>query len=121
MRSVRALDRSDLWFGIILAALFILVVAVFGPVFVETGSRANFWINMGFVVVISLARGPISRLGRAARFFALFCLGFLAMALFMVIEGRAFDLALAAGLGLVLSIVDIVAEYFHAKKEAEAG
>ena len=118
---MKLFDGSDLWFGIILAALFILVVAVFGPTFVESASRASFWINMGFIVVISLARGPINRLGRAARLFALFCLGFLAMALFMVIEGRAFDLALAVGLGLVLPIVDIVAEYFHAKKEAEIG
>ena len=118
---MKLFDRSDLWFGIILAALFILVVAVLGPVFVDTATHANFWINMGSVVAVSLARGPISRLDRAARFFAWFCLGFLAMGLFTIIEGRAFDLVLAVSLGLALAVIDIVAEYFRAKKEAEAG
>lgn len=118
---MKLFDRSDLWFGIVLAALFILVIAFLGPAFVRTGSRPNFWVNMGFIVALSFVRGPISRLGRAARFIALFCVGFLAMVLNTIIQGAAFDLALAAGLGLTLAILDLVIDYFHARKEAALG
>lgn len=114
---MRNLDRSDLWFGAVVAALFALVVAVFyGPL------ASRMWPQLlaytGLVWFVSLMRRPIGRLGRVARFAAWFCIGAAAGVFFPRGDGQGFTVAGALSLGLGLAIGDFISEWFAARKAA---
>jgi uncharacterized membrane protein len=118
MRPVRSLDRSDLWFGIVLAALFVLVaVTLYGGIAAGLSWPGLLFV-LGCVVIGSLLRLLLDRMGRAARFLSLFCVGVAGSAFIAWRKGQEFSLADAAGLGLALAIFDIVAEYFRLRREA---
>lgn len=114
---MRTFDRSDLWFAIVVAALFTLAALVFGPVFVGTAANPSFWLNIALILAISVARAPLSKLGGVLRFVGWFCVGFVATVLWTVVRGEPFNLALTAGVGLMLAVIDIVTEYLRVRKE----
>ena len=114
---MRTFDRSDLWFAIILAALFILAAAAFGPVFVGTATIPDFWATAVPIVAMSLARPFLGRLAGAPRFVGWFCLGLAATVPWTIFRAEPFNLILAAGIGVMLAVIDLVTEYFRARKE----
>jgi hypothetical protein len=120
MRPVKTFDRSDLWFGIVLAPIFALVALAAFIVLGDFVTRPSFWSSLpilGFVLVASMMRGPLRRLGRAPRSFSWFCIGFTAAALVAIGQGHEFSLASAAGLGLAFVIIDFLSERYGPKEK----
>ena len=114
---MKTLDRSDLWVGAVVAALFALVVAVFyGPL------ASRMWPQLlaytGILWIVSLIRRPISKLGRAPRFAVWFCIGTAAGSFFPRGDGQGFTVTGAVSFGLGLAIGDFIGEWFAARKAA---
>jgi hypothetical protein len=118
MRSVRAFDRTDLWFAILLAPFFALFA--FGFVGAAVTSR-NFWLVAAAVIAGSLLRLLLERLGRTARFVALFCTFAVGLELIAWGSGEELSLAGAAGIGLAIAVFDGLVEHFRQRREAEHG
>lgn len=122
---MRTFDRSDLWFGVVLAPIFALVALAALIVLGDVVTGPSFWSflvpYLGLCIFVSLVRGPLGKLGRAPRFAAWFCIGIAATALFASSKGETFHLGVAAGIGLALAIIDLLVEHFRSKREAENG
>ncbi len=119
---MRNLEGTGQWFTGLLIALFALPAIA---VFVGMGSGVSFWHDFlpmaGAVIVGSLLRGPLDRMGRAPRFLVWICIGVAAAVVVAVKRGEAFDFTVAAVLALVLAVGDFLAVYFREKREAVRG
>jgi hypothetical protein len=121
MRPVKALDRSDLWFGAVVAALFVLAsLTLFAPITTDSG----FWVRvilpwLPFWIITSVMRGPLRELKRVPRFVCCFCIGVTGAVFFLLARGEQLTLAIAAGSGLGLAVLDALLEYFDRKRETE--
>ena len=119
---MRSLDRPGQWLTAFFIAVFALPPVAF---FAALASDRSFWSNFlpmaGFVIILSLLRGPLGSLGRPLRFLAWFCLGVAAAVVIAFSKSEAFSLATAAVLGLALAIGDFLGELFRSKRDAENG
>jgi hypothetical protein len=123
---VRALDRSDLWFGVILAAFFGLYACLF---FGQASTDPAFWSRLpkllpivGLPLVISVMRDPLRKLDWAPRAVSWFGIGFTAATIFLAFGGdHESSLATAVGLGLVLAVFEFVTDKYLPKKVPESG
>lgn len=118
---MRSLDRSDLWFGIVLTALFSLVaVALYGGL--AAGVQwGRFLPLLGFFVAVSLLRPRIERLGRPARFFSWFGIGaaVAGFAAWSRVEGFSPWVILAFGLGL--ATLDLIGDLWSERRQRVTG
>jgi hypothetical protein len=126
MRPVRSVDSADLWFGAVFGLVAAGVFALAAIVLWDSATTSRtFWPNMltifGMWVVIGLLRGPLARMGRAARFLSWFCFGAAVVALVGFAKGEAFDPAMAAAVGLAWAVVDWLVGHFRSRREAERG
>jgi hypothetical protein len=126
MRPVRRVDPADLWFGVVFGMVAVGVFALAAIWLWDTATTSStFWPNLlafaGLWVAVNVVRGPIVRLGRGPRFLSWFIFGTVSFALFAFSRGEAFNLALAAGMGLAWATFDLLVEYFRSRREAERG
>ena len=115
---MRSLDRPAQG----LTAFFIAIFAI-PPAALLIGiiSDQSFWLKFlsmaPLIFLPGLMRGPLRRLPLVPRFVAWFCIGVTTFAFFTVGRGDEFNLALAAGLGLALAIIEFVTDHFRRKRE----
>lgn len=119
---MRNLESTGQWFTGLLIALFALPIIA---VVVGMGSGVSFWREFlpmaGAVIVGSLLRGPVERLGRVPRFLFWIGIGVVAAVAVAVKRSEAFNPVAAAVIGLALAVADFLVEYFRGKREAGHG
>ena len=120
---MKSVDSADLWFGAVFGVVAAGVFALAAIVLWDTAKNSTtFWPNMlamfGVSVVVAALRGPVERMRRAWRF--LFWVGFgtAVFALAGLIRGEAFSPAMAFTIGLAWAVLDWLAEYLRARREA---
>ncbi len=118
---MRSFDRSDFWFAIILAPFLAIAAYIFGSAAASGDFLANFLPMLGLILVSSLIRAPVSTWGRLLRFVMWFCLGVAAGAVWSVVGTNGFGLTHGVFLGLGLAIGDLLAEFFHGKRNRVHG
>ncbi len=116
-----AFNRSDLWFGVVIAIFFVVAAFVF---FGQAVSDRAFWSMMlpviGCISVISLVRSSLAKLGWAPRAVTWFSIGFTAATFVAAGGGHNFSLVTSVGSGLALAVFDFVSDKYMIKKEAES-
>jgi hypothetical protein len=119
MRSVRALDPPGQFITACLIALFAIPPAA---LFIGMATQRSYWILLlswaPFWIIQAFMRGPLSALGRTPRFVAWFCIGVTGGTFFALGTGRDFNLAIAAGFGLAIAIVDLIGTLWAERKAA---
>jgi hypothetical protein len=119
MRPLRSLDRPAQGLTAFFIALFAIPPAA---LLVGVASERSFWLALlpwlPIWVIPAVMRDPLSKLGRAPRFVAWFCIGVTGSAFFQVGRGEEFNLAVAAGLGVALAIVDLIVTLWSERKAA---
>ncbi len=122
---MRNVDPADLWFGAVLGVIMVGVFALYAIVAWDSATSPSFQSQMlpliGMLIAMSVVRGPIDRLSRGPRFLAWFIFFTASFALFTITRGEGFNLALAAAMGLALTIFGFVVDYFRSRREAERG
>ena len=119
---MRSLDRPAQG----LTAFFIALFAI-PPIALLIGivSDQSFWLKFlsmaPLIFLPGLMREPLRRLPLAPRFVAWFCIGVTTFAFFTVGRGDEFNLAVAAGLGLALAILEAFMEHFRKKRDVAHG
>ena len=71
------------------------------------------------VLIASYMRDPIAKTGRLPRFIAWFALGVTAGVFVALVGGRDFGLIDFIWFGIVLAVIDFIAERFFSKQELE--
>ena len=122
---MRKVDHADILFGVVFGVIAVGVFALYAIVAWDSATSISFQSRflpmIGLCIAMSIVRRPIDRLRRRPRFLAWFLFGTVSTALFTFSWGDPINPALAAGMGLVLAIVDLVTEHFRQKREAEHG
>ena len=119
---MRSLDRQGQGLTIFFIALFAIPPAA---LLIGIMSHRSMWVGLlswaPFWILVAVMDGPLRNLALLPRSLGWFCIGVTGAAFFLVGRGEPFSLALAAGSGAVLAILELLKHFYRRKRDAQDG